>query len=132
VPPTVPLFSIGDTVKNVGVFTNAILAQPEATLHGKIVLAYAEETTTGGFLETWSEGTGKQSQYVEVKAEAWDKLWPLWGAEMGVMMEFWNDVQDRSWTSNDQEVITKKELGIKDSELVFPKEAFASMDWSFL
>jgi len=132
VPPSVPLLSIGDTVKNVGVFTNAILAQPKVTLPSKIVLAYAEETTTGGFLQSWSEGTGKESLYVEVKEEAWDKLWPLWGHEMGVMMEFWNEAQDKSWSSQDQEVITKKELGIKDGELVGPKEAFAAMDWSFL
>jgi len=132
VPPTVPLYSIGDTVKNVGVFTNAILAQPKVSLPAKIVLAYAEETTTGGFLETWTAGTGKPSQYVEVSPDAWDKLWPLWGAEMGVMMEFWNDAQDKSWSSTEQDVITKTELGIKDNELVFPKEAFASIDWAFL
>ena len=119
-------------MKNVGVFTNAILAQPKVSLPAKIVLAYAEETTTGGFLETWTAGTGKPSQYVEVSSDAWDKLWPLWGAEMGVMMEFWNDAQDKSWSSTEQDVITKTELGIKDNELVFAKEAFASMDWAFL
>jgi hypothetical protein len=56
----------------------------------------------------------------------------LWGAEMGVMMEFWNDAQDKSWSSTEQDVITKTELGIKDNELVFPKEAIASIDWTFL
>jgi hypothetical protein len=131
-PPTVPLYSMGDAVKNVGVFTNAILAQPKLTLPSKIVLAYAEETTNGGLLQSWSEGTGKESLYVEVKGEAWDKLWPMWGHEMGVMMEFWNAAQDKSWSSDDQEVVTKKELGIADRELVGSKEAFAAMDWSLL
>jgi hypothetical protein len=126
------MYTIGDTVKNAGVFTNAILAQPKVSLPAKIVLAYTEETTVGGFLETWTAATGKPSQYVEVSSDAWDKLWPLWGAEMGVMMEFWNDAQDKSWSSTEQDVITKTELGVKDNELVLANEAFKSIDWAFL
>ena len=50
-PPSVPVKTIGDARKNVGVFVRAILSNPDKTLHGKFVLAYVEETTAGAMLQ---------------------------------------------------------------------------------
>jgi len=129
-PPTVPILSIGDSRSNVGIFTNAILAQPSLT-HSRYVLAYVEETTTGGLLEQWSKVTGKESVYVQVKdLEEFDQLWPGWGAEMGGMMAFWAEAGDKSWTGED--FITPKELGVEGSKFVGIEGAYAGQDWSGL
>ena len=51
----------------------------------------------------------------------------MWGLEMGIMLKFWEEAQEKSWTG--EEVITKEELGL-DFPLVGIKEAFAALDWS--
>jgi len=130
VPPTVPILSIGDTRSNVGKFALAILSQAQLTLGGKFVLAYVEKTTTGELLETWSKATGKPSVYVQVTSIGdFNNMWPMWGQEMGVMMQFWNEAGDRSWSGED--VLTKEDLGIKE-EFVKVEDAYKRMNWSAL
>ena len=51
-PSSVPVKTIGDARKNVGAFVQAILSNPDKTLHVKIVLADVEETTAGAMLQT--------------------------------------------------------------------------------
>jgi hypothetical protein len=131
VPPTVPVISIGDATKNVGIFTSAILAQPQLTLPGKFVLAHAEETTIGGMLETWSKATGKPSIYIQTTSlEEFDSAWPMWGREMGEMMQLWEELGDKSWSG--EELIKREQLGIDPKSLVGVEETFKSMDWSIL
>lgn len=126
--PDVPILSIGDVTKNIGVFTSAILAQPELTL-GRFVLAYTEETTIGGLLKTWSETTGKPSVFVQVKnIEQYDSVWPTWGNEMGVMMEFWEWAGDKSWTG--EQVLTKKDLGIEGEKFATVLDTMKGLDWN--
>jgi len=127
-PPTVPVLTIGDISANVGIFTSSILAQPQLT-HGKYVLAYVEKTTIGDMLKTWSEATGKPSVYVQTSLEDFDKVWPMWGHEMGFMMKFWEEYGDQSWSG--ENYLTSKELGIKE-KFVGVKEAYGAMDWSFI
>jgi len=130
VPPTVPILSIGDTRSNVGKFALAILSQDQLTLGGKFVLAYVEKTTTGELLEAWSKATGKPSVYVQVTSIGdFNNMWPMWGQEMGVMMQFWNEAGDRSWSGED--VLTKEDLGIKE-EFVKVEDAYKRMNWSAL
>jgi hypothetical protein len=126
--PDVLIKSIGDVTKNIGVFTSAILAQPELT-HGRFVLAYTEETTSGEMLKTWSKATGKPSVFVQVKSlEEYDAVWPNWGNEMGVMMQFWEEAGEKSWSG--ESVLTKEDLGIQNEKFVGIEETFKSMDWS--
>jgi hypothetical protein len=126
--PDVLIKSIGDVTKNIGVFTSAILAQPELT-HGRFVLAYIEETTSGEMLKTWSKATGKPSVFVQVKSlEEYDAVWPNWGNEMGVMMQFWEEAGEKSWSG--ESVLTKEDLGIQNEKFVGIEETFKSMDWS--
>ena len=97
--------------------------------HGKYVLAYVEKTTIGDMLKTWSEATGKPSVYVQTSLEDFDKVWPMWGHEMGFMMKFWEEYGDQSWSG--ENYLTSKELGIKE-KFVGVKEAYGAMDWSFI
>jgi hypothetical protein len=34
---------------------------------------------------------------VKVSLESYNKLWPGWGKEMGLMMNLWGVLKDRSW-----------------------------------
>jgi len=97
------------------------------TLPGKFVLGESGKFTQREILDTWSEVTGKKTEYVEISLEDYDRLWPMWGLEMGIMLKFWEEAQEKSWTG--EEVITKEELGL-DFPLVGIKEAFAALDWS--
>lgn len=126
--PDVPIKSIGDVTKNIGYFTSAILAQPELTL-GRFVLADVEETTIGEMLKTWTKATGKPSVFTQVKnLAAYDAVWPNWGNEMGIMMQFWEEAGDKSWSGED--FLTKKELGLENVKFATIEETFKTMDWT--
>jgi len=94
------------------------------------VLAYVEETTVAGLLETWGKATGKQAVYVEVKSlQEFDGVWPGWGQEVGVMMEFWGVAGDKSWSG--EEIVTPQELGVEVPEKGFVgvEEAYKTVSW---
>jgi hypothetical protein len=97
------------------------------TLNGKFVLATADEFTAEEFLSTWGRLTGKQTEYVQISLAEYDRLWPVWGQEMGVMMEFWGKFGDRSWSG--EKLLTKEDLGVVE-KLVSTEEALASFDWT--
>ena len=93
------------------------------------MIAYIEKSTTGDLLKLWSKATGKPSVYVEAKnLEEYDSIWPNWGREMGVMMQLWEEVGEKSWSG--ESVLTKEDLGIQNEKFVGIEETFKSMDWS--
>jgi hypothetical protein len=126
-PASTPILSIGDQTKNVGPIVLAIAKKPELTLGGKFVLATVDKFSAGEYLATWGRHTGKNTDYAEISLAEYDRLWPMWGLEMGVMMEFWGEYGDKSWTG--EELLTKEDLGV-DEKLVTVAEAFATFDWS--
>jgi hypothetical protein len=71
------------------------------TLHGKFVLASVSKLSAGEFLSTWGRLNGKVTDYVQISLADYDRLWPGWGLEMGLMMEFWGEYGDKSWTGED-------------------------------
>ncbi|EXJ74675.1 uncharacterized protein A1O5_01368 [Cladophialophora psammophila CBS 110553] len=131
--PDTPIKAIGDPHKNIGVFALAILKQPHLTLRpqGRFVLAHSEETTAGKLLSDWSEVTGKPSKYVQTSLEDFSAVWPGFGMEMGIMMAMWSEVRDRSW-SGEEGLLTREELGIKESDLTSVKDGYSVMDWKAL
>jgi NmrA-like family len=129
--PDTPVSGIGDVTVNVGIFTSAILRQPELTLPGRFVKAAVEESTTGQILKDWSEVTGKPAVYVQTSLEAFNSVWPGWGQEMGVMMAAWDELRERSWSGEDG-ILTKEDLGIAGEKFVGSKEVYATMDWKAL
>jgi len=125
-PATTPILSIGDQTKNAGPFVLAIAKKPELTLPGKFVLATTDEWTAGELLATWGRITGKQTEYVEISLPEYDRLWPKWGQELGVMMEFWGEYTDKSWSG--EKLLTKDDLGL-EGKLGTTEEALQSFDW---
>jgi len=126
-PASTPIVSIGDHTKNVGPFVLRIAKKPELTLPGKFVLATVDTLSAGDVLKTWGRQQGKETEYIEVSVADYNRLWPNWGQEIGVMMDFWGEYGDKSWTG--EELITKEDLGLTE-KLVTTEEALASYDWS--
>ena len=83
----------------------------------------------GEILQTWGEVTGKPTAYVQTSLEEYNKVWPMWAQEMGIMMQFWDEYGENSWSGED--FLTSKELGIKE-KFAGIRETFETTDWSFV
>ncbi|KAM0482515.1 hypothetical protein ACHAPX_003034 [Trichoderma viride] len=121
-----PLRPIGDAKNNIGIFIKAIIEQPHKTLPGKYVLAHTENITSGEMLQQWAKGQGKQAEYIELKPSEFNKIWPGWAEEIGIMMQF------LGWAKTarlqNEGLITREDLGIT-SGLIDTKEAFSTMQF---
>lgn len=74
--------------------------------------------------------TKKPAVYVQVASlKEFDDVWPKWGHEIGIMMQFWEEYGVDGWSGED--FLTIKELGMKD-KFVGIKETYEATDWSSL
>lgn len=122
----------GLTTINVGVFVSAILAKPEITLPSKYVLGSVETLTMKRTLELLEEATGVEMVFVQKDTEdfvAWFPAGPVFGKELALNMNFF-ELGPGVWSKSGVKVLTKEDLGIKDSQLVSTKQAFEMIDWS--
>ncbi|EAW12223.1 NmrA/HSCARG family protein [Aspergillus clavatus NRRL 1] len=124
-----PITTIGDHRKNVGIFVEAIFRQPQLTRGGKYVLAEVETLTNQALLERWSKVTGKSTVYVPSTVEAYNKLFPDWGLEMGAMLKFWEELREASWKKPGVTPLRKEDLGIDVSRLTGLEAAIAQINW---
>ncbi|TVY14617.1 NmrA-like family domain-containing protein 1 [Lachnellula arida] len=124
VPASTLVSTIGDHTINVGHFVHAIIKQPKLTLHGKYVFATTEITTMGKLLEHWSEVTGKETEYLQITLEEYNRLWPMWGLEVGSDLKCWDKFGAESWAS--EKCIGREELGL-GQELVGFRDALVTL-----
>jgi hypothetical protein len=132
-PADTPLAHIGDHSTNVGVFAKAVLDNGEQTRGGKYVLASVQENTFGEALKVWAKESGKtgQTAVVHVSLEDYEVLWPKWGTEMGIMLKWWGEAKELSWSVPTGEPLLKAaDLGLSEKDFVMPGEAWKAMDWS--
>lgn len=119
-----PISTIGDVGVNLAPFVRAIVEQGDKTRGGAVVKAAVEERGADELLQLWAEKKGKKARFVRVARDDFHGLWPLWAEEMGVMMEFWDEVKGGSWDREDGGKVWKAEdLGIT-GELKSVAEAF--------
>ncbi|KAK3937004.1 hypothetical protein QBC46DRAFT_19674 [Diplogelasinospora grovesii] len=110
--PGTPVTTIGDVSVNLAQFVRAIVTQGN-TAGGAIVLAAIETSTAENLLHRWAKAKGTKAQFVQVDGKTYRDLWPRWAEEMGVMMEYWDEYREKSWTAaNGQKVLTKDDLNI--------------------
>ena len=76
-----------------GVWTKAILEQPEKT-HGKYVSLATEVLSWQGYLDIWSEVTGKRTSYIECSLDDFVKIWGIGGKELGMQLQWGSTVKD--------------------------------------
>jgi len=126
-----PITTMGATTINTGIWVLSILFQPTLTLPGRTVLAATETRTVKETVQLWSKVSGKPAEFVSVSLEHYDGVWPKWGREVGLMLQFWDVMRERSWESGEGErVLTKEDLGVQG--LVGMEEYFGSCDWSLV
>lgn len=128
IPASVPVPMAGDAPRNVGLFVEAILRQPEKTRQGRLVALATDSMTMDEVLQTWAKVHGKVSEYVVVDKEAYARMWPVWGEVMNKNFGFLELVGNRalSGDNEEQQVLTKDDLGIEG--LIGTADAFASME----
>ncbi|KAK4243382.1 hypothetical protein C7999DRAFT_44802 [Corynascus novoguineensis] len=111
--PETLIYTIGDVTENLGAFARAVVEQSDKTRGGAAVLVSTERHRAGDMLQLWARAKGTEAQFVRVSGEAFREAWPLWGEETGLMMEFWEEYGERSWTRADGgKVLDKEDLGI--------------------
>lgn len=111
--------SAGDTTVNVGVFTKAILEQPEKTL-GRYAAVVADTPTHEELLGYWSEVTGKHAAFLEANGEDWVKAFGTFGEELYLNLKVFEE--NPQWAF-DNSPLSGKDLGI-ESQLVGTKATF--------
>ncbi|KAJ9492721.1 hypothetical protein VN97_g505 [Penicillium thymicola] len=105
-----PITTVGDPKVNTGIYALAIFSQSQLTI-GRIVLAQSETRTTREIINLWSQMSGKPAEYVQVLLNYYDNLWPKWGREIGLVLQFWETARENSWTA-DEPVLTKEDLSV--------------------
>ncbi|KAK3312573.1 hypothetical protein B0H66DRAFT_401159 [Apodospora peruviana] len=125
-----PITTIGDVSVNISPFVKAVVEQPEKTKNGNVVLASLEDHGAEEMLQIWAGAKGTKAQFVRVSGEAFREIWPLWGEEMGVMMEFWDEYKEKSWavTVPGQKLVTAEGLGITRNMLQGLEEAYQGFE----
>jgi hypothetical protein len=103
--------ALGHARTNIGLFVRAILEQPAKTLPAKMVVAGTEMTSLRKYLEIWSQVHGKPAHHAKVDRKAYDKLFPHWGEEIAIMMDFFEVAGEDSWFPPG--ALGKDDLGIE-------------------
>lgn len=94
-----------------GIWTSAILAQPEKT-QGKYALVAPENLSFQQYLDIWSEVTGKRASFVQCSFDDFVKVWGPPGEEFASQLA-WGEVVD-DWTKGvEGGFVSMEELGIK-------------------
>ncbi|KAF7892093.1 hypothetical protein EAF00_008395 [Botryotinia globosa] len=96
---------------------------------GRTVLAETETRTARDIVKLWSEVSRLPAEFASISLDHYDALWPKWGREVGLMLQFWDYAREKSWIVEDV-VIKKEDLGI--TGLVGMKEVFAEIDWTII
>lgn len=110
VPRSTVIPSAGDTKINVGIFTKAILAQPEKT-HGKYVACVVDAITHDQVLEYWSAATGKPAAFLHVDAGDWIKAFGPPGEELYLNLKAFEE--NPEWYLDNSPLLAA-DLGIED------------------
>ena len=111
--------SAGDVKVNTGLFTKAILEQPDKTL-GKYVSVVADTLTNEELLDYWSAATGKRAAFLQVNGDDWIKAFGVLAEELYPNLKAFED--NPRWAF-DNNPLSGKDLGIEE-DLVGTKACF--------
>lgn len=112
------MYYAGDTDTNTGVIVSAILKNPSISTPAKYAFLYTEQGPYMDYLQAWIDVTGRRTTYVEVSQEQYEALWGKeFGEEMALMFKAFEKEGD--WgKAHKPDVVTPKDLGIKEGEMV--------------
>jgi hypothetical protein len=123
------LFLITGDISTTVEFVEAILKKSELLLPAKYVKCFSDIVTTGDLTTLLGKTSEKDIQYVQVRVEDWDKVWPVFGMEVALQMKFWEEVGlEKSWWKPGVVALNKEDLKIEG--LVGLRPALTEADWS--
>jgi len=106
----------GDVTTNIGLFVAAILAHPSVSLPSKYALVTTKPITCENLIKAWGEVTGKDTAYIQVSPQAFDSLWPKFGAEIAAQLQWGESIGD--WAKLETGLLSAKDLRIDEKEVV--------------
>ncbi|KAK5125403.1 hypothetical protein LTR85_000512 [Meristemomyces frigidus] len=118
------MYISGNVDHNIGAFVNAILNKLDVSLPAKYAFVYTDAIPFKDVLAAWSEVTGKCATFVQCSVAEYEALWGAYGKELGLQFAALEAQPDWS-VAHKPDVITAKELGIPDSDLIDLKAALA-------
>ncbi|KAL2846391.1 hypothetical protein BJY01DRAFT_213481 [Aspergillus pseudoustus] len=112
-PPETVIPFIG-AVDNVTPFIKAIIANPEKTKNGAMVIASITQWTAEKWVKEWAAARGAQAQLVRISRTDYDALWPWprWADEFALMMEYLQHVPPQEWVEPGVNILTAEHLDI--------------------
>jgi hypothetical protein len=60
--------------------------------------------------------------------EAYNQLFPVWGLEMGVILQLWEAVREASWSKSRVTLLHEEDLGIDTARLTGLDSTLAQTD----
>jgi hypothetical protein len=126
VAPNSPFLFGGDHLINVGKFVEGVLDKPEVSLPGKTAVLFTEAMSFGDFHKLLGKVTGRQTEYIQIPMEQYDQLFPNWGKEMGMMLQFFEEAAKEGWGAG-AEMVTAQDLGVQG--LHDAARAFKRIKW---
>lgn len=106
----------GDVSINIGLYVRAILRNPSASLPAKYAFVSTEDISHADTLKTWSEVTGKETEYVEVSVEKFNAQFGGAGGEFAAQLKWGETVPD--WRGLKSGIVSARDLGVEEKELV--------------
>lgn len=121
----------GNVRKNVGIFVEAIIANPEVSLPGKVVQVAIGYMTYPELLATWSKATGKKATYIHCTREEFEGLYPVTGLELALQYVFLENVGLATPSGVDPDIVEATDLGVQQHQLVGVEETLRELSSSW-
>jgi len=101
-------------VDNLTPFIKAIIANPEKTKNGAVVIASIAQWTAEKWVKEWAAVRGAQAQLVRISREYYDALWPWprWADEFALTMDYLQYVPVHEWVEPGVQILTAEHMGI--------------------
>ncbi|GAM41321.1 hypothetical protein TCE0_042f14359 [Talaromyces pinophilus] len=101
-------------VDNVTPFIKAIIANPERTKNGTMVIGSIGQWTAKKWVEEWAAARGAQAHLVRISRKDYNALWPWprWSEEFALMMDYFKFVPLQDWTEPGLNILTAENLDV--------------------
>lgn len=105
-----------------------------------VLCAADTHTSLSNYLATWGRGSGLlptpgSTAVVQISFQDYCQLWPGVGEEIAIMLQFWEALQGRSWTSASDEVVEPVQNLMTQEQkdkIIGSEAAFRSLNWESL
>ncbi|KAL7932963.1 hypothetical protein V8C35DRAFT_322783 [Trichoderma chlorosporum] len=109
--------TIGDIRRNLVPFVKAVLDEPEMK-KGAMVVASIGTFNVQDMLQKPAHARGKEFQFIKTENETYYNLFPLWGEEGSLMMQYMEALGDQAWVDATYPMVLADQLGVDTSSFI--------------